>query len=227
MHTLLLLNGGIGSRAAAGHPKQFIEIDGRPMAVYSLIAADAVEEITQIVFNYPPGFLEPTQRLVEDYAIRTPVVYVPAGSTRHESVAAMLPHAENSSVIIHESARPMIGADDFENLIEAEADNVGYMIPISFTVAPVDPDSTLVTGSLDRDRLRNVQLPQKFSKEDLLAAHAEAAAKGTQFTEDATLLAANGFKVGYIEGDDKNIKVTTPTDVKLVGFLMGRNTDND
>lgn len=226
MYTLMLLNGGIGSRVAAGRPKQFIDVAGRPIIVYSLVAADAVPEIDQIVLNYPEGFREEIERLVSDYAVQTPVVYVPAGASRHESVAAMLPACGNDRVLIHESARPMVTATDFAQLIADPRDNVSLMLPIPFTVAPVDPETELVTGSLERDRLRNVQLPQKFLKTDLAHAHERAREERLLFTEDATLCTATGHKVHFIDGQDTNIKVTTPTDVKLAAFLLGVGEDH-
>lgn len=225
MYSLMLLNGGIGSRVAAGRPKQFIDVAGRPIIVYSLVAADAVPEITQIVLNFPEGFREEIERLVTDYAIQTPVTYVPAGESRHESVAAMLPACESDHVLIHESARPMVTAADFKQLVTDPRDNVSLMLPIPFTVAPVDPDSSLVTGSLERDRLRNVQLPQKFLKADLADAHRKAADEHLVFTEDATLCAVTGHDVHFVDGQDTNLKVTTPTDVKLAGFLLGGDED--
>lgn len=221
MYSLMLLNGGIGSRVAAGRPKQFIDVAGRPIIIYSLVAADAVPEIDQIVLNYPEGFREEIERLVTDYAIQTPVTYVTAGASRHESVAAMLPECRNDRVLIHESARPLVGAADFKQLVADPRENVSLMLPIPFTVAPIDPDTTLVTGSLERDRLRNVQLPQKFLKADLADAHEQARDRNLVFTEDATLCAVTGHEVYFIDGQDTNIKVTTPTDVKLAGFLLG------
>ena len=70
MHSLMLLDGGIGARVAAGRPKQFIDVDDRPIIVYSPVAADAAPETTQIVLNHPEGFQEETERLVADYAVR-------------------------------------------------------------------------------------------------------------------------------------------------------------
>lgn len=219
-YSLLLLNGGIGSRVGADQPKQLLKVRGIPILVYSLVAADRTPEITEIVLNYPEGWKETVESIVTDYAIQTPVAYVPAGATRHESVAAMLPVATNDSVVIHESARPLVSAEDFSALVAAEAENVSFMLEIPFTVAPVDPERKTVTGSLDRSKLRNVQLPQKFLKRDLEAAHDYARENELIFTEDATLVAESGRHVEFIDGADENFKVTTPVDVRLATFLM-------
>jgi 2-C-methyl-D-erythritol 4-phosphate cytidylyltransferase len=221
LYSLALLNGGIGTRVAAGRPKQFVHVNGIPILVYSLIAADAVTEITQIVLNSPPGWRDDVETLATDYAIKTPITYVPAGRSRHESVAQMLPHCRNEHVILHESARPLVTAKDFRALIRHPHDDVSYMIEIPFTVAPVDPQNHQVVGSLERARLRNVQLPQKFRTTTLVKAHEYADREGITFTEDATLCAVAGFDVRFIDGADRNFKVTTPTDVRLAGYLLG------
>lgn len=219
MHSLILLNGGVGTRIGADQPKQLLKINGIPILVYSLIAVDRVGDIGQIVMNYPDGWRPAIEKLLVDYAIKTPVTLVAAGSTRHSSVAAMLPHCEYESVVIHEAARPLVTSADFVDLLSSAEPNVSYMLDIPFTVAPVDPDTKLVTGSLERSRLRNVQLPQRFNKSDLAAAHEKAAAQGVEFTEDATLVATSGYRVAFIPGRDENFKVTTPMDIRLAGYL--------
>ena len=220
MYSLVLLNGGVGARLDAGRPKQLVTVGGLPILVYSLVAADAVQEITQIVLNYPPGWRDQVEEIVRSYAITTPVVYLEAGPTRHESVALGLARCSNERVIIHESARPLVTSADFHRLIEDPRPNVALMLPIPFTVAPVDPQTSRVTGSLDRSRLRNVQLPQKYALADLRAAHQWAAARDLVYTEDATLVVDAGHEVYFVAGSDRNLKVTTRTDVRLAAFLL-------
>ena len=220
MYSLLLLNGGVGARANSSQPKQFIKINGIPILVYSLVAADGTEEISEIIINYPDGCRDLVEEIVHDYAIQTPVTYVPAGATRQDSVRLMLEASTATDVLIHESARPMVRPSDFQKLIAHSADNVSLMLPISFTVAPVDPLTSEVTGALDRSRLRNVQLPQKFSAAALRSGHEFATREGLTFTEDATMCVTAGFPVFFTTGDDSNIKVTTPVDVQIAGFIL-------
>ncbi|GAB3311630.1 IspD/TarI family cytidylyltransferase [Geodermatophilus aquaeductus] len=227
MYSLVLLNGGSGTRMGAPRPKQFLKVNGIPILVYSLVAVDAVPEIDQIVLNYPEGWRADVEKIVHDYAVRTPVDLVPAGATRQESVARALELVANDDVVLHEAARPLVGPGDFARLIAAPQRNVSFMAPIPFTVAPVDPETGTVTGYLDRDRLRNVQLPQKFARADLEKAHAYAADEGRSYTEDATLVAAAGLSVHFIDGADSNIKVTTPTDIHLAVSLLHGSDDGE
>src|SRR5215212_3283323 len=90
VYTLVLLNGGSGRRMGSNRPKQFLKVNGIPILVYSLVAADAVPEIDQIVLNFPEGWRDDVEKIVTDYAIRTPVDYVTAGETRQASVARAL-----------------------------------------------------------------------------------------------------------------------------------------
>ncbi len=227
MYSLVLLNGGSGTRMGAPQPKQFLKVNGIPILVYSLVAVDAVPEVDQIVLNYPEGWRADVERIVRDYAVRTPVDLVPAGATRQESVARALELVANEDVVLHEAARPLVPSRDFVRLIAAPQRNVSYMVPIPFTVAPVDPETGTVSGYLDRDRLRNVQLPQKFARADLVKAHEHAAGEGRSYTEDATLVAAAGLPVHFIEGTDSNIKVTTPTDIHLAVSLLHGSDDDE
>ena len=114
MYSLILLNGGIGSRTGADSPKQLLKLRGIPILVYTLVTADRVEQISQIVLNYPPQWREDVEAVLKAYAISTPVTLVEAGSSRHASVAAMVEHCTNDDVIIHESARPLVRSSDFQ-----------------------------------------------------------------------------------------------------------------
>ena len=139
----------------------------------------------------------------------------------------MVEACTNDDVVLHEAARPLVRSADFARLIAAPERNVSYMAPLTFTVAPVDPATHTVTGYLDRDLLRNVQLPQKFSLADLKKGHEFAAGQDVVFTEDATLLAAAGLAVHFVDGADTNIKVTTPTDIHLAVSLLHGEADDE
>ncbi|MDN6304126.1 MAG: 2-C-methyl-D-erythritol 4-phosphate cytidylyltransferase, partial [Brachybacterium sp.] len=127
MYSLILLNGGIGSRTGADSPKQLLKLRGIPILVYTLVTADRVEQISQIVLNYPPQWREEIEAVLAAYAISTPVTLVEAGTSRHASVAAMVSHCTNDDVIIHESARPLVRSSDFQRLIDSEHRNVSLM----------------------------------------------------------------------------------------------------
>ena len=101
-----------------------------------------------------------------------------------------------------------------------------YGIPISFTVLR---GHDYVEGLLDREELVNVQLPQKFDRAKLLAAHEAARADGPSFTEDASLFVAHtGERVRILPGSERNVKITVPADIVMAEALyadfIGRGT---
>ena len=98
----------------------------------------------------------------------------------------------------------------FRELMAAPDENAMYGIPISFTVIK---GHDYVEGLLERDELVNVQLPQKFDRAALVAAHEAARRDGATFTEDASLFHHYiGDPVRILPGSDANIKITVPTD---------------
>ena len=226
-YSLLLLSGGIGSRIGVGKPKQYVKLHGIPMIVYSLVAIKDLKQIKELIVNYPPNEKENMEHLVKSSGITIPVVYVPAGETRQESVSNMLEAVSYENVIIHESARPIVTDETFSTLIDSEFKNCGYMHEIPFTVAPVDPDSRLVTGSLERGRLRNVLLPQKFETNALKKAHKASTDKNLIFTEDACLFVDNGYEFHFIDGSDTNIKVTYKSDLILAETLLNHDSSEE
>ncbi len=204
MYTLLLLNGGIGQRVGAGEPKQFITVNDVPALAYSLLAADAVPDITQLVMNFPSGWFERVEAVVCEYGIRTPVRFIQAGATRQESVQLMLAECDSDRILIHESARPLVRPHDFVRLIDGDHDNVTFVTPLSFTIAPVDVTAGRLTGYLERSTLRGIRLPQRFDRATLQSAHEWALREGLSFTEDATMCAQAGHDVFFIDAPDHN-----------------------
>ena len=225
--SLIYLCGGIGQRADVGQPKQFYVLNGTAMLIYGLMAVNKIAEIDEIVINYPEGFLPDLKHLVEAYGIAKRIIYVPAGKTRQESVAAMVEQCTNDNVLIHEAARPIVTDADFRELIECDYENVSFVEEIPFTVAVVDPEKEQISQWLDRSTLRNIQLPQKFSRSILSTSHKKAAQKDVEYTEDATMcLECSGEKVHFIDGRSTNIKVTTQDQFIIADlFLSGRKTN--
>ena len=114
-------------------------------------------------------------------------------------------------MIIHEAVRPLVTADEFRELIDAEDPNAMFGIPIPFTVLK---GHEYVEDLLERDELVNVQLPQKFDRAALAAAHDAARRDGATFTEDASLFHRYAdAKVRILPGSERNIKITVPTDI--------------
>ena len=223
MYTLLLLNGGLGTRFGGGEPKQLVRLNQIPMFIYSLRAALSVPAINRVVINYPSGWKPTFKHLLKDYGLLERVEMTPAGNSRQDSVRKMLDYLKddkNKSLLIHEAARPLIEGEDFQKLIDLECENAGFSIEIPFTVLELDADKIYLQKILDRNLLCNVQLPQKFNRDSLHRAHQKAVREGLSFTEDASLKHHFGEKVRFIGGCPENIKVTDSIDRRIAEFLF-------
>jgi len=226
-YSFLLLSGGVGSRINIGKPKQYINLNGTPMIIYSLMAIKEIKEIKELIINYPKGEKKNLKKFIKLSGIDKKITFVKAGETRQESVNKMLKKVNYNNLIIHEAARPLVNKNTFLNLINAKFKNCGYMHEIPFTVAPVNPDTRLVTGSLKRDNLRNVLLPQKFQTQPLKKAHKKSIKNNKIFTEDACLFVENGYKFHFIDGSDTNIKVTYRSDLILAESILSTSFNNE
>jgi 2-C-methyl-D-erythritol 4-phosphate cytidylyltransferase len=222
---MIVLAGGIGRRIGRPVPKQFLLLGGKPLLIHVLEKARSIAEIEHVVITCPADHLDATRELVANHRMGAKFECVVGGASRQESALKGLQAlGEVDSVIIHEAVRPLVSVADFRRLMDAEDENAMFGLAIPFTVLK---GHDYIEGLLERDELVNVQLPQKFNREKLLAAHEAAAADGREFTEDASLFYEYAKEpVRILPGIEHNIKITVPTDTvtaeAVYHDLMGR-----
>ena len=195
--------GGSGERLGADRPKAFVVCAGRPMVEWSLEALSPV--CSRIVVAVPPGLEHPPDR-------------VTAGPTRSASVRnALAAASEATVVVIHDAARPLVTRDLIARCIEAldGVDGVIAAAPVTDTVHVASPEH-LIAASPDRSTLWAAQTPQVFRADVLRRANES----NQEATDEASLVAAAGGAVRLIEAPSDNIKVTTPTDLRLAEALL-------
>jgi 2-C-methyl-D-erythritol 4-phosphate cytidylyltransferase len=200
----IVVAGGGGRRF--GGPKQFEDLHGRRVLDWSLAAAEAAcDGVVAVV---------PGDRLSD-----APAGSVAGGATRSESVRAGLAAvpADAEIVVVHDAARPLAGAELFHRTVAAVRAGADAAIP---GVPFVDTVKRVVDGrvveTLDRSRLVAVQTPQAFRAVMLRRAHAGA----SEATDDAGLVEALGGKVVVVEGDPRNLKLTSPDDLVVARALL-------
>jgi D-ribitol-5-phosphate cytidylyltransferase len=208
---MIVLAGGIGKRIGRPFPKQFLLLGGKPLIVHVLEKARALPQIERVVITCPEAHLDATRELIANHRLGAKFECIVGGDSRQASVYNGLLALDGfDSVIVHEAVRPLVTAKEFQALIDDEHENAMYGIPIPFTVLK---GHDFVEGLLARDELVNVQLPQKFHRGKLLAAHEAAKRDGAYFTEDAGLFHEYAKEpVRILPGSDQNIKITVPTD---------------
>lgn len=225
-----LLAGGTGRRVGGGVPKQLLEVAGRSLLDHALGAFCAHPLVEAVVVVMAPGHLDAARRIVEEggYA-DTVVAVVEGGATRSAStVAALTALADRGEepclLLVHDAARPLVTARIISDCFAALASGpvVNVAIPSADTIVEVD-DGGLVVATPDRTRLLRVQTPQGFHSEVLARAHTLAAADPDfAATDDCSVVMRYlpEHPVVVVPGDERNLKVTTPTDLAVVAALL-------
>lgn len=214
MYTLVLLAGGSGSRMKKNIPKQYLLLAGKPVIMHTLERIERIKEISEVVIVCTDEYVPLIKKMLLQYNVVVPVMFARAGDTRQASVKSGLDLVKTEEVILHEAARPFVSESDFVRLIKEPCENAMYGLSIPFTVIE---GHDIVEGILDRSKLVNVQLPQKFNTRTLQEAHAKAEGEKRLFTEDAGLLFNYypDINIKICEGMDYNIKLTTSMDLVM------------
>jgi len=213
----LIVAAGRGERLGTGRPKALVSLAGRPMLEWSVEALRGVGAVERIVVALPAGELE---------AAPEGTVAVAGGEARSHSVRAALRAAgAGDPVIVHDAARPLAGAPLFARaLAELEASGADAVIaaaPVSDTVKEVGSDGRTVVRTLERAGLWAIQTPQVFRRKALERALFDADDELLRAaTDDAWLVERAGGTVRIVEADVENVKVTTPTDLRLAELLL-------
>lgn len=219
---------GSGKRMGAEGNKVFLPLNGKPIIAHSLGLLAALPEVNELVVVTRDVDLQLMQEIVNEYAPDKPVRVVVGGRERQQSVykGLLALAADTDWVIIHDGARPYLGADVVYRALQAAKEHlaVGIGVPVTDTVKRVQ--AGFVSETLPRRELWAMQTPQVFSYHLILQAHAAAEKNKWAATDDCALLEALGKPVFIVRGDYKNIKITTPEDLPGHGtFLVGSGWD--
>jgi 2-C-methyl-D-erythritol 4-phosphate cytidylyltransferase len=216
----VVVAGGSGLRmgdAARGVRKQYATLDGEPVLGWSIRAFMEHPSVAQVVVVLPAEDLEQPPQWLE----ASGAALVAGGLRRSDSVRHGLGalHPAASVVLVHDGARPFVGAELIDRVVAAAA--AGPVIPgirATDTLKEVDPQG-YITRTVDRDRIWHAQTPQAFPIRLLAEAHRRAAEEAWNVTDDAALCERMGERVRMVHGDPDNIKITVPRDLELARLI--------
>jgi 2-C-methyl-D-erythritol 4-phosphate cytidylyltransferase len=215
---------GAGVRMQTNRPKQFLDLDGRPILAFTLERFQKCPIIDRIILVTSEQDVAYAQKEIVEKCHMTKVEKVVAGGERRQdSVRLGLEalEADDGLVLIHDGVRPLVSAELIARVIDAAKEHRAVItaLPAKETVKEVD-DNALVVKTYERRKVWLVQTPQVFRYEDILMAHHRAVQEGWEATDDALLMEKAGIPVKVLEGSEENIKVTTPQDLELARFLL-------
>ena len=210
--TAIIVAAGSGSRFKSDTPKQFLEINGKPVIVHTIERFQSAPSVDSIVLVMTAAFdISPYPKVSK---------VVAGGSTRAESVRNGLDAVGDADIVaVHDGARPLVTADEIERTI-AKAKETGaacLVAPVTDTIKSIRGDK--ITDTLDRGKLRRALTPQAF-KTDVLRKAFEGVDLNESVTDECYLVEKLGHLIAIVEGSPRNIKITHPEDLVLAAALL-------
>lgn len=200
-------------------PKQYLDLSGKPLIVHTLEKFLQFDPAMEVVVVMDPSHQEHWETIRTQYPVAANMAVAYGGSSRYDSVKNGLALVQDGRVVgIHDAVRPLVSQGTIERTYSA-ALRWGSGIPV---VGMEDSVRMLEgeTGStgVDRTNLRRVQTPQAFLSERIREAYRNTG--HSEFTDDASVYESCFGKVFLVEGNRENIKITTPSDLKLAAALI-------
>lgn len=234
----LIVAAGRGHRFGGEMPKQYTQLDGAPVLRHTVMAFLSQPKIDHVRVVIHPDDMDLYEAATEGLGLKTPIF---GGEERQDSVRLGLQQIADDApdfVLIHDGARPYISADVISRVLDALGSAAGAIptLPLTDTIKRVIDGKIVATE--DRFELWRAQTPQGFRYSDILNAHLKLT--GQSLTDDAAICEAVGLTVVRVDGDDKNVKITTLSDIQAsdngeifketrsgIGFDVHRFADGD
>ena len=220
---------GLGTRMGAATPKQFLELDGMPLLLFTLRRLAACAAITDFIISTRAEDVVALQAQVARAGLGRPARVVHGGDTRQQSVANGLAQVDPATeiVLVHDAVRPFVTVEQVNRVI-AEArmrDAAILAIPAIDTVkevkrASLPEDVALITATIPRERVVMAQTPQAFKYSLLREAFRAAQQDDVTASDEAGLVERLGRDVYAVLGSERNLKITRPADLDLARFYL-------
>jgi 2-C-methyl-D-erythritol 4-phosphate cytidylyltransferase len=229
MNIAIIAAAGAGTRLASDRPKQFLLLAGTPVLVHTLKVFEQCESIHEVIVVLPAaesaGFLS----LAGKHGLRKVARVVPGGVTRADSVKRGLLAIRGATaeiVAVHDGVRPFVTVEEIDAVVAAaQTDGAAILVaPVTDTIKQVKDQRVVAT--LDRGELRRALTPQCFQYELLREAYQNADVTDPSVTDESVLVEKLGRPISVIEGNPRNIKITTVADLAIAeANVKDRNWD--
>lgn len=221
---LLIPAAGMGRRMGSHRNKLLLTVLDKPLIAWTLLAAEATQRIDWIGMIGQPEDWPDFKQILTDLALTKPVELIQGGSSRQESVyngLRALP-ATAERVLIHDGARCLATPDLLDRCAETLLACQGLVaaIPVKDTIKVVAAETRQIQATPERRKLWAAQTPQGFSVMLLRRCHEQGHAQGWGVTDDAALFERCQFPVQIVEGEETNLKVTTPLDLAIAELIL-------
>ena len=220
---LLIPAAGMGRRMGSDRNKLLLTLLGKPLLAWTLLAAEAARDISWIGIIGQVADQADFKAILAQMSLSKPVQLIPGGETRQESVyngLQALPAAAER-VLIHDGARCLATPQLLDRCATVLLDCPGLIaaVPVKDTIKVVN-QTGIIQDTPDRRQLWAAQTPQGFDVLLLKQCHEQGRNLGWEVTDDAALFERCGLPVRIVEGEETNLKVTTPVDLAIAEFIL-------
>jgi len=214
----VIVAAGSGTRMGSDLPKQFLELQGKPILQHTLERfLDAAFDI-EVILVLPKDGMQQGRQIVDAMEEGARVRIVEGGETRFHSVQNGISLInEPSLVAVHDAVRCLVSGALIRHCY-AQAAEFGMAVPAIPAKDSIRLMQSLGAQALDREQVRIIQTPQTFRSAILLPAFDQP--YDPSFTDEATVVEKAGVAVRLVEGEDSNIKITVPVDLLIAAKLM-------
>lgn len=214
----LIVAGGKGTRIKSSLPKQFIEINGKPILLHTLEAFYRYSEKVSIVLVLPEDDFALWEKICKKFNFNKPLLLQKGGETRFQSVRNGLDQMTGEGLVaIHDGVRPLVSEDIIGASFRLAAIHQCAVAAVRLkeSIRMTDQDNT---KAVDRSRFRMIQTPQTFNLQ--LIKKAYLIKEDPSLTDDASVAERAGHLISLFEGSYENIKVTTAEDLVIAEALL-------
>lgn len=218
----IIFAGGSGARMGSGLPKQFIEVNGKPIIIHTLEIFEDHPNIDEIYIACKEDYIAKLQKFVKRFMISKVVSIVPGGATGQDSIynalcAAAEDNGDDAVVLLHDGVRPCITKELIDdNLICVSEHGSAVTCTALYETPVISDDGKYVEDVPPRSKFYTAQAPQCFYLGEVLAAHHTMREKNPGYegvVDTCTMMKMLGHDVAIVNGPRGNIKVTTPEDL--------------
>lgn len=215
---VLIVAGGKGTRIKTKLPKQFLELNGKPILLHTLEAFYRYSDRIIVVLVLPEDDFEIWKAICKKFNFNKPVVLQKGGDTRFQSVQNGLNKIHGPGLVaIHDGVRPLVSEDIIGASFRLAAVHHSAVAAVRLkdSIRMTDQDNT---KAVDRSRFRLIQTPQTFDID--LIKQAYQMKEDASLTDDASVAEKSGHVISLFEGSYENIKITTPEDLIVAEALL-------
>ncbi len=225
----IIFAGGTGTRMGAGLPKQFLQINGKPILIHTLDNFQNSPSIDKIYISCKEDYIQQTEKEIEKYQITKVKGIVAGGATSQDSIFNALSKAreendDESVVLIHDGVRPFLTEDVIRANIESVQKHGSAITCTScYETVILSENGEKIEQVPSRDIAYTAQAPQSFHLGDILNAHLKIRETNPGYidiVDSCSLLRKLGKDIYIVKGNRGNIKVTTPEDFYILRALL-------